>query len=362
MLTDIFSYRYSGAPLWHVYDQNDARFLVQAYRVIEEQIFTYYGVDKKENPASKQAWTEIHDRLSMELGLQELSPKVTGYHTTLNGNPFYQTYTWPMHKVCENFMIAAAASADRPDQHMKDRLSLVEVAFRLRSEQIESEATRVVQLRPQGSSPSTSSVWPADLTELGDILGVKNARIQLAREVALSASQSAFRSAVDELNERMRRAGYKLHYHNGFIQISDDQQLKQQLEAPFWDAVSGPDWRNVDLDMKEAIDRRDSGGKDPAFYGARALESTIKIISGKRGLTVGTEKGAQNYLDNLGSKRSGNFLLLWEKEALALFFSRVRNPLGHGPGDAAMPSLSPQQTDWAIGFCMSSIRSLICRL
>ena len=33
--------------------------------------------------------------------------------------------------------------------------------------------------------------------------------------------------------------------------------------------------------MKEALDHRDTGQRDAAFYAARALESTIKIISDK---------------------------------------------------------------------------------
>ena len=36
--------------------------------------------------------------------------------------------------------------------------------------------------------------------------------------------------------------------------------------------------------------------------------------------------------------------------------------VGHGPGDEPMPELSPQQTDWAIEFCMSWTKSLIKQL
>jgi hypothetical protein len=45
-----------------------------------------------------------------------------------------------------------------------------------------------------------------------------------------------------------------------------------------------------------AFDLRDSQGRDPAFYAARALESTIKIISDDKQLTTGREKGAANYI------------------------------------------------------------------
>jgi hypothetical protein len=72
--------------------------------------------------------------------------------------------------------------------------------------------------------------------------------------------------------------------------------------------VSDSPWENVDVDMKEAIDRRDNGDRDPAFYAARALESTIKIISDTKGWIHGGEKGAHNYIDNLASKRAGRLL------------------------------------------------------
>jgi hypothetical protein len=44
------------------------------------------------------------------------------------------------------------------------------------------------------------------------------------------------------------------------------------------------------------------------------------------------------------------------------FVTKVRNPLGHGPGNELMPALNPQQTDWAIETSMSWIKSLIRRL
>jgi AbiJ N-terminal domain 4 len=167
---------------------------------------------------------------------------------------------------------------------------------------------------------------------------------------------------VDELNTRMRQAGYELHYHNGFIQRSVDPVVEDQIEQPFWDLVADATWKNVDLDMKEAIDLRDNGGRDPAFYAARALESTIKIVSDMKGWSHGGEKGAHNYIDNLGSQRADQFIKDWEANELKNFFTRIRNPLSHGPGSEEMPALSPEQTDKAIEFCMSWIKSLIRRM
>ena len=160
----------------------------------------------------------------------------------------------------------------------------------------------------------------------------------------------------------MRRAGYKLNYHNGFIQISEDELVEQQIAKEFWTLTRDSMWKNVDIDMKESIDLRDSNGRDPAFYAARALESTIKIISDQKGWTHGGEKGAHNYIENLGSKKNGAFIIDWERDALKSFFTAVRNPFGHGAGSDEMPELSPQQTDWAIETCMSWIKMLIRRL
>jgi hypothetical protein len=87
-----------------------------------------------------------------------------------------------------------------------------------------------------------------------------------------------FQSAVDEFNTRFLQARCNLNYHNGFIQRSNDALSEQQVEKPFWALVADPQWKNVDLDM-EALDQHDSGARDPAFYAARALESTIKIVS-----------------------------------------------------------------------------------
>jgi len=171
-----------------------------------------------------------------------------------------------------------------------------------------------------------------------------------------------FRQSVEELNERFRRAGTQLNYHSGFIQVAADELVEQQVERPFWALVADPIWKNVDIDMKEALDRRDANDKDPAFYAARALESAIKIISDHKSWTHGGEKGAHNYIDNLGSAKSGPFIKEWERDALKQFFTEIRNPFGHGAGSDEMPELTLEQTNWAIETCMSWIKSLVQRM
>ncbi|NKM36341.1 hypothetical protein GFL24_34490 [Rhizobium laguerreae] len=171
----------------------------------------------------------------------------------------------------------------------------------------------------------------------------------------------AFQTSVDELNTRFRQAKYPLNYHNGFIQIVTDDLVQIEVETPFWSLLTSPQWKNVDIDMKEALDLRDGDGRDPAFYAARALESTIKIVSDTKGWTHGKEKGAHNYIDNLGSKANA-FITPWESTSIKDFFTHVRNPFGHGAGSSTMPSLTRPQTEWAIEFSMSWIKNLIRRM
>jgi hypothetical protein len=171
-----------------------------------------------------------------------------------------------------------------------------------------------------------------------------------------------FRESVEELNARFRRTATKLNYHNGFIQVATDTLTQDQIEKPFWEIVADPIWKNVDTDMKDALDRRDGNDKDPEFCATRALESTIKIICAKKGWSTGNEKGAHNYIDNLVSAKNGWFIEVWESESLKHIFTHVRNPASHGPGSDAMRTLTPQQIDWVIENCMSWIKSLIQRM
>lgn len=348
MLTDIFAYRYAGTPIWKEYGEKERIVLVQAFRIVSEQIYPYYFKDGKENPENKAIWTTIHDRMSMELGLKELAPSIVGYYTTVAGTQRWNSFIQTPVRRCEVFMEAKFDGSIQADRFIKERMSLIEIAFRIRQEEIAEINAKLPSEILMAKIVSTSREGvriPGDRTE---VLKRINANLN-----------AAFMQSVSELNERFRRAGCSLNYHNGFIQISDDVLTQKITEQPFWLAVAGPDWRNVDVDMKEAIDLRDNGGRDPAFYAAKALESTIKIISDKKGWTTGKEAGAANYLDRLASN---GFIAPWERDIIKKFFSEVRNSLGHGPGSAEMPNLDRRQTEWAIEFCMASIKGLVMRL
>ena len=166
---------------------------------------------------------------------------------------------------------------------------------------------------------------------------------------------------VNEVNKRAEMNGFPFRYRAGMFHRAVDPLIGREVDDPFWPLLRDPKWANVVTDMKEAIDRRDNSGRDPALYASKALESAIKIISDDRGLTIGSEKGASNYIDNLSSRRGNHFISGWEADLMRKFFGDVRNPLGHGPGSAEMPSLTSEQTDFSIAFCMAWIRSLVRR-
>jgi hypothetical protein len=274
----------------------------------------------------------------------------------LMGKAHTQSGSWSIDKVCKDFVCAKYTSDKSPDRFMKERVSFIELAFRMREEELatseESLPARILaaELQEKLVRPSSMRI-PGVAGKPGDALRRSDER-----------ARAVFREHVIELNERFRRAGTPLNYHNGFVQVAADELIEKELERPFWHLVAAPIWKNVDLDVKEALDRRDGNDKDPAFYAARALESAIKIISDQKGWTHGGEKGAHNYIDNLGSSKNGAFLHKWECVALKHFFTEVRNPFSHGAGSDEMPALTLEETNFAIETCMSWIKCLIGRL
>lgn len=108
-------------------------------------------------------------------------------------------------------------------------------------------------------------------------------------------------------------------------------------------------------------DRARRRSEDAAFHAAKALESTIKIISDDKGWSTGRERGAANYIDNLVSQQNGRFLAPWESDMLKAYFIHVRNPHGHGAGSQPPPVLTPHQTEWAIETTMAWIKNLVRR-
>lgn len=298
MLTDIFAYRYLEQPIWTKYTEIEKRLLNQAFAIVKDAI-PYYGYEGKVNENNKVKWRLLHDRLSRELGIDELSTRYYSYTQKNVAGQEYPVSGWfSWDHVCNQFVNVKYSDQFDADRFIKERISFVELALRLRGEEVSLANLHLNEKLKQ--------------TELHDLtrktahqrmgLTVPGSSVEAVKAMNLSMN-SVYEAQVDELNERFRRAKVPITYHNGFIQFSVDQQIERNIAKPFWNLVADPLWKNVDIDMKEALDRRDSNDKDPSIFAAKALESAVKIVSDAKGLTRGTENGAAQYVDNLMSKK-----------------------------------------------------------
>lgn len=331
MLTDVFFIRYEETPLFGSLHRREKRALHQCFTLLEE-IHPFGSEEGKAKKKSGRFWGEVHKRLANELGIRGLSDVLYQAEDGLAAYHRAESRRMPDIEVCRNWYSAEKAIDVDVDEYLKERLGLIEVGLRLKYE--EAEAMR-------------------------DTLNAGGAIANMLSQSYQMTIQK-YEDAATEVNVRFRAARFPLNYHNGFFQIEADQLVSNEIEQPFWSLVSEPIWQNVDMDMKEAVDQRDNGGKDPAIFAAKALESTIKIISDELGATHGKENGAHNFIDNL-SKKAVVFVKDWEKELLKSYFSKVRNQLGHGPGSEPMLQLTTDQTSWAIESAMSWIKLLVLR-
>lgn len=352
MLTDIFAYRYLKFPIWDDFSELEVRLLNQLYGVVKE-VIPYYTLDGEPTKESIKKWKTLHDSLARELGVDELFKRYYSYDKKNylgQSIPVSGFFSWEY--ACEKFVkLEYSPTLNDPDRFMKERISFIELAMRTRYEELQIINTNL---------PKTIS--QAKVRDANSTRRIQANSSMVDRVVAWNQTlNDTYVSQVEEVNERFRRAKAPLTLHNGFIQVSTDEVIERNIAKPFWNLVSEPLWKNVDLDMKEALDRRDSNDKDPALFAAKALESAIKIISDQNGWSTGKENGASSYIDNLVSKKNGRYIESWESDILKDYFRKVRNTLGHGPGSSPMPVLSIEQTDWAIESSMSWIRTLIRR-
>lgn len=352
MLTDIFAYRYLDHPIWSQHTEVERRLLNQGFGVVKDAL-PYYTSEGKENTQNVQKWKMLHDRLARELGVEELSQRYYSYWNKNAAGQQYPVSGWHSWEyVCSQFVNAASSDHCDADRFIKERISFIELGLRARGEEVTQVNANLEKSIAQAAIQDKKPQY--GLRVFGSAVAGVKAWNETANRI--------FNEQVAELNERFRRAKVPLTYHNGFIQLAMDEQIEKKIAKPFWEIVADPLWKNVDIDMKEALDRRDSNDKDPAIFAAKALESAIKIISDKKNWTRGTEKGAAQYIDNLMSKANGSYLAAWEGEMLKDYFRKVRNSVGHGPGSEPMPELSLPQTDWAIETSMSWVRTLLRRI
>src|SRR5690242_17349158 len=119
MLTDIFARRYQETVfLWQAHTETESRLLVQAFGLVEE-VIPLRARDGREIYGASDRWTRIHDALSRELGVQDLSARSDGW-----GHRF------PMDMVCKTFVTDNFQRGANADRFVKERLSFIELAFR----------------------------------------------------------------------------------------------------------------------------------------------------------------------------------------------------------------------------------------
>lgn len=351
MLTDILIDRFPEQAAKSDWTELDRRLMVQASRILDRLFVSepewqrngwgmFEGQQRRET-----TYQAIHDQLCEELGIDHLVEPFY-WHDRKQIRKSYST-------LCIEFLTADYNETFGPLTFIAERLSLIELGFRHHlafvAYQNATLAERVAKI-DEVDAASASPIAQLRLGPDGDYLQKEN--------VALNEHCYV---AVAEFNARLRRAGYKLHLHNGYIQYSDDDLTTEAIHEPFWNLVADPVWSSVDEQMKEAIDAQVRGDRTSTLHAFSALESVVKIISGIKGWTTGSEKGAAHFVNNLQSKQHGKFIDDWEADMLKGMFSGVRNPFAHGPGADPLTAFTPEQTTWAIDTAMSWAKSLITR-
>lgn len=346
MITDVFFRRYQNVKIREQYFAEDRILCNQLWAMMSSGYFW----DSREDEMN---FKSIHNVLALELGVEYLSDRYFFSTYELNGSKNTHTFENSYAKICKNFLTKHPDDVTTGDKWMKERLSLAELAFARREQQI--------MAYNQSLLTSITNAEINDKRLLARKTGATVSQVEITRKHNCHINE-LFKNLVNEFNERLRLAHYRLNYHNGLIQLADDAFIHGKIANPFWTLVGKPPWENVDLQMKEAIDGRDTGDRMAAFHAACALESCIKIISNTKNWTTGEERGAASFIHNLTNKSNGRFLDVWECELLIKLFSDVRNPFAHGSGQSSAPNFSAAQTNWAIDTSMSWIKSLIMRM
>lgn len=340
--------------LFPYYNEETRRFFGQAAQIIVDDVFPRKEKRYKEDASdpSVNALELSHKKLSRELGVKFLvAPRVNRTWNGPGGTPITQAFPVSIHQRTTNYLCQATSEASSPELFSKFRISLIEICLQEKQSRLNGRRSVIVDFL-KGLAGEVSY----------ENLVTDGVSWHSKEKISIEVEQREFDSAVFELNERFRQARMPLSYHNGLIQLSSETALEEQLERPFWSLVSQAKWQNVDQLLKEAIDKRDRSERDSVTPALQALESVVKIISAENGWNTGKERGAAHFIDNLVAERNGKrFIEVWEKDALNHLFGKIRNNFSHGPGDDPLPTLLPEQTDWAIDTAMVWIKSLVRR-
>jgi hypothetical protein len=72
----------------------------------------------------------------MELGLDTLALAGYTFQHNVMGKPHTTSGLWPINKVCSDFVCTKHTEGKSPDRFLKERISFVELAFRIREEEL----------------------------------------------------------------------------------------------------------------------------------------------------------------------------------------------------------------------------------
>ncbi len=350
MLTDVFFRRYADLNLVTFIDERVKTLLFQFRELVMTDL--WLASDNQIRNERAIAVETAAKRVAFEIGKKELVPY---YEKRPAGVGRYSTHHRGWETIVKEFVQKSPGPQEAPAQWFAIRISLLEQIIRT-----------YVEFKEEFDASYEDRLSTAELEDA----------VRQQRHVLFLPHQTAPGLRVDkvwsdgrldhitqELNERFRIARLPLEYHNGIIQKVVDPLVSAQVVGPFWQLLTDPKWANVDTHMKQSLHERDLKIADAHFPALQALESTIKIISDEKGWTLGTEKGAANYINNLVKDRGGvRFIEVWENDMLIQLFGKVRNPHGHGPGAQPLAKLSREQEEWAIETAMVWIKSLVKRL
>lgn len=170
--------------------------------------------------------------------------------------------------------------------------------------------------------------------------------------------------AVEELNERFRRAGFGYRFEDGQIYRIDNELTHQEITRPALQLLADPRFKGADEEFRAAHDHYKAGEyKDCAVDALNALESTMKTICDLKQWTY------------LQGARSTDLLKILRREKLFPEFAdqsfdqlvatlksglpSLRNETG-GHGQGAEPVAVPEYVaSYALNLAASKIRLLI---
>jgi len=171
-------------------------------------------------------------------------------------------------------------------------------------------------------------------------------------------------AAIDELNERFKRAGFGYRYEQGKIIRIDNEATHQQIMRPALQLLADPRFKGADDEFRAAHDHfKACEYKDCAVDALNALESTIKTICDLKKWTYESGARISDLLKVL--RREGLFPEFADQSfeqlvaTLKSGLPSLRNETG-GHGQGATPVEVPEYVaSYALNLAASKIKFLI---